>query len=334
MLTALTAMVIFAAIAALAFEFINGFHDTANAIATVVATGVLKMRTAIVMAAGLNFVGAFIGTAVAGTIGKEILHPEVIGSTLVLSALLGAIIWNLFTWWIGLPSSSSHALIGGMIGSGVALSGWGSIKFAGLQKIVISLVTSPIIGLVAGFLLIVFLTWATRKEGKAWHEHVFRWLQVGSSAVMAVAHGSNDAQKTMGILTVLLYSSNLSGDHKLVIPIWIVFTCALTMALGTACGGKRIIKTLGEGIIKLDPMDGFAAETTSAAIILTSSFHGLPVSTTHVIGGAVTGVGAGKNHKDVQWATAKKILSAWIFTIPACGILGFVLAKVISMLGS
>ncbi len=306
-------------IAGLAFDYINGFHDAANAVATVVSTGVLPLRTAVLMAAVLNFVGAFTGTEVAKTIGEGLIKPEEITQVVVLSALIGAILWNLSTWYLGLPSSSSHAMVGGMIGASMAHAGTRSIHGEGVMKVVESLVISPIIGLFLGFAAMLAIYWTCRRVHPSRLDRVFRKLQVASSALMALSHGSNDAQKTMGIIAMALAnhagsSGARRGDFE--VPTWVIAACALAMAAGTMTGGKRIIKTMGRKIIDLHPVQGFAAETSSAATILTASHFGLPVSTTHVVSGSIMGVGASRRVSAVRWGVAARIAWAWVLTIP------------------
>lgn len=300
---------------ALIFDYINGFHDTANAIATVVSTGVLPIRTAVLMAAALNFGGAFLGTAVASTIGKGLIAPGEVTQVVVLSALLGAIFWNLFTWYFGIPSSSSHALIGGLVGAGLCKAGTGSIQTAGLEKTVIALVVSPISGFFFAFAVMVLILWLVRRSMPEKVNRRFRWLQMVSAGFMALSHGSNDAQKTMGIITMALVSY---GSQSITegVPTWVKLGCALAMGLGTAAGGLRIIKTMGTKIIDLKPIHGFAAETAAAVTILTASSIGMPVSTTHVISGCIMGVGACQRVSAVRWGVTTRILWAWVLTIP------------------
>jgi PiT family inorganic phosphate transporter len=304
--------------ASLVFDYINGFHDTANAIATVVSTGVLPIRTAILVAALFNFVGALMGTAVAGTIGKGLIVPSAVTQVVVLSALIGAIFWNLFTWYFGIPSSSSHALVGGLAGAAVAKAGTGAVQVAGLTKIVKSLIISPLVGFVIAFALMIGIMWICRRARPAKVNNIFRKLQMLSAGFMALSHGSNDAQKTMGIITMSLvaYGAVHQTEGKFVVPMWVVIACALAMALGTAAGGVRIIKTMGTKIIDLKPIHGFVAETSAAMTILTASQLGLPVSTTHVITGSIMGAGASQRVSAVRWGVTTRILWAWVLTIP------------------
>lgn len=324
----LLTLVIAVIIVALVFDFINGFHDTANAVATVVSTGVLHLRTAILLAAVLNFVGALTGTAVASTIGKGIITPETITLVVVLAALVGAIFWNLFTWYFGIPSSSSHAMVGGLIGAGIAHSGTASIQGAGLTKIVTSLVISPLVGMLVAFFFTIGLMWICRRSAPSKVSPLFRRLQMLSAGFMALSHGSNDAQKTMGVITMALVAfgaAEMTGG-KLPVPLWVVLASAAAMGLGTAAGGVRIIKTLGTKIIDLKPIHGFAAETAAASVIFTASHYGLPVSTTHCISGAILGVGSSKRVSAVRWGITVRILWAWVLTIPvsaACAFLAY-----------
>ncbi len=315
-----TALVILVLVVAsgLAFDYINGFHDAANAVATVVSTGVLPLRTAVLMAASLNLVGALTGTAVAETIGTGLVHPHAITQVVVLSALLGAIAWNLLTWYFGIPSSSSHALVGGMVGSAMAHAGTRSIHVEGVITVVESLIISPIVGLVLGFVTMIALFWICRRGRPRRLDRAFRHLQVVSAGFMALSHGSNDAQKTMGILAMALavYRGGTQAAGDFHVPDWVVLACAVAMAAGTMTGGVRIIKTMGTKIIDLRPIHGFAAETSAAATILGASHLGLPVSTTHVISGAIMGVGSSQRVSAVRWGVTARIAWAWVLTIP------------------
>lgn len=314
----LLTLVITVIVVALIFDFINGFHDTANAIATVVSTGVLPLRTAILLAALLNFVGALTGTAVATTIGKGIITPDAISLVVVLAALTGAILWNLVTWYFGIPSSSSHAMVGGLLGAGIAHKGIASIQGAGMIKIVSSLILSPIVGLLVAFVLMMALYWIFRRAAPMKVSSLFRRLQMLSAGFMALSHGSNDAQKTMGVITMALvaYGAVTMSGSQLVVPTWVILASAAAMGLGTAAGGVRIIKTLGTKIIDLKPVHGFAAETAAAAVIFSASHFGLPVSTTHCISGSIMGVGASQSLSAVRWGITVRILWAWALTIP------------------
>jgi PiT family inorganic phosphate transporter len=310
-------LVIITIILALLFDFLNGFHDAANSIATIVSTRVLKPQWAVLWAAFFNFIAfAFFGLQVAGTIGVGLIDPEVINASMIFAALLGAISWNLFTWYFGLPSSSSHALIGGLLGAGLAKSGFAPLKMAGISKVLLAIVISPLLGLLAGALL-MFLTarlffYSPPQRINAW----FRKLQFLSSAFISLGHGGNDAQKTMGIIAILLYSAGLSGDHFYV-PLWVVLACNFVMALGTFFGGWRIVKTMGMKITKLKPISGFCAETASGLTLFLATALGIPVSTTHTITGAIVGVGSINRIRAVRWGIARNIIWAWVLTIPA-----------------
>lgn len=317
---------------ALSFDFINGFHDTANAIATSVSTRVLSPLQAILMAAGLNFVGALISTKVASTIGKGIVDPKFINNEVVIAGLIGAIIWNLVTWYYGLPSSSSHALIGGVAGAVVASQGWAALNGKGLlEKIFLPLIGSPIIGFLLAYLVMGTIFWLVgNMSPKSVNKH-FSKLQIISAAFMSFSHGSNDAQKSMGIITAALLSSGLIKTFQ--VPIEVVIACAAAMALGTSLGGWRIIRTMGTRIIKLEPVHGFAAEASAAMVIIGASILGKPVSTTHVISGSIMGVGATKRMSAVRWNVAKNIVNAWLLTAPLSAIVAalayFLISRVI-----
>lgn len=322
--------------AALAFDFINGFHDTANAIATSVLTKALTIPLAILMAAGLNFVGALVSHKVAHTIGAEIVDPAAITHGVVLAALAGAIAWNLITWYYGLPSSSSHALFGGIIGAAaVSQFGWsndggivglslnyGVYRASGFEKTLLGLVLSPLAGYIGGFFLMVLLMWIFRRAAPARVNHWFRYLQVGSAGVMAFSHGANDAQKSMGVITMALLASGVITEFQ--IPLWVKLSCAAAMALGTSVGGWRIIRTIGRNVAELKFIHGFAAETAAASVILTATAMGAPISTTHVISSSIMGVGSSRRLSSVRWKIAGNIVTAWVFTIPAAAILSMV----------
>jgi inorganic phosphate transporter, PiT family len=315
-------------ILAVVFDYINGFHDTANAIATSVATRALKPEYAIVLSATANFVGALTGTAVATTISSGLVNPLPDPGTgvdpnvlVVIAALLGAIAWNLITWRLGIPSSSSHALIGGLLGASIAGGGMAAVQVNGVvTKVLVPLVSSPIIGFAGAFGLMVAIYWVVRHAHPHRLNDRFRKLQVGSATYMAFSHGSNDAQKTMGIMTLALYSAGVI-DTKTV-PLGVILVAATAISLGTAAGGWRIMKTMGQGVVKLDPVHGFAAETTAATVILGASHFGMPVSTTQVIGSAIMGVGSVDRPKAVHWGVARSIVTAWILTLPAAGLIG------------
>ena len=304
---------------AVTFDYINGFHDTANAIATSVSTHALRPERAILLSATANFLGALTGTAVAKTIGSGIVHQTDANMTVIAAALVGGITWNLVTWRIGLPSSSSHSLIGGLLGGSIAAAGVGSINLEGVRdKVVIPLVTSPILGLVIGFLLMVTLLNTFRRANPRRLNERFRRLQVLSASYMAFSHGSNDAQKTMGVMALALFTAGVIPTFD--IPVPIILVAATAISFGTAAGGWRIMKTMGQKVVKLDPIHGFAAETTAATIIFGASHFGIPVSTTHVISTAIMGVGASDRFSAVRWGVAGDIVVAWILTIPAAGL--------------
>jgi len=316
---------------ALVFEFINGFHDTANAIATTVYTQALPARVAILMAAVMNFLGALMSEKVAMTISKGLINVSV-EEYVIIGALIGAIIWNLFTWWRGLPSSSSHALIGGLIGATISYSAsFEHILWTGvLQKVIIPLVTSPLIGFMVGFLLMssifkIFAKWVHNKANQ-----LFLRLQILSAAFMAFSHGNNDAQKTMGIITLALISSGVLPETSGV-PIWVKIICAVTMALGTSAGGWKIMKTMGRSVTKLKPSSGFASELSAALVIESASYMGMPVSTTQVISASIMGTGTARRASSVKWSVAENIVIAWILTLPVTIILGGIAVQILKI---
>ena len=304
---------------AIAFDYINGFHDTANAIATSVSTRALTPGFAIGMSAVANFAGALTGTAVAETVGVGLIDTNFesqTGQTVIAAALVGAIIWNLLTWRLGIPSSSSHALIGGLLGAAVISAGFGAWQVDGIVgKVLLPLVASPLVGFTVGLLLMVLIFNVFRRAHPARLNGVFRRLQVLSAAWMAFSHGSNDAQKTMGIMTLALFVGGEIPEFR--VPLWVVISAATAISLGTAAGGWRIIKTMGSRVVKLDPVHGFAAETTAATVIFTASQFGMPVSTTHVISSAIMGVGSSDRLRTVRWGVARSIVTAWVLTLPA-----------------
>jgi PiT family inorganic phosphate transporter len=304
---------------ALVFDYTNGFHDSANAIATSVSTRALSPRTAVLMAAGFNLLGALVSTNVASTVGKGIVNTDLVTLPLVLSALVGAVVWNLTTWYFALPSSSSQALFGGLIGAMIAAVGVSGVEWSGVvDKIVLPMVLSPVIGFGAAWLLMMILIWIVRRRPLAPVNHTFRRLQPFSAAFMAYAHGGNDAQKTMGVITLALVSSGQIDTFT--IPLWVKLACAITMAAGTYSGGWRIMHTLGSKVIKLDPIHGFAAETSAATVIQLATHFGFPVSTTHTITAAIMGVGATRRLKAVRWGVARSIVFAWVLTLPAAAL--------------
>jgi len=306
---------------AVTFDFINGFHDCANAIATTVSTRALTLRQAVIMSAILNFLGAFMSVAVAKTIGNGLVNPAHITSEVIISALLGAIIWNLLTWWLAIPSSSSHALIGGLIGASIAFTGsfaivnWGNF----LSKVILWIFLSTGLGFLIGFLLMNLLNFFLRKTRPATVTTVFSKLQIVSAMAMSLNHGGNDAQKAMGIIAMALVSSGMITKFE--IPTWVKIVCALAMATGTAVGGKKIIKTMGTNMAKLAPINGFAAQTAAAGIIFSATMLHAPVSTTQIISTSIMGVAASKRVTAVKWSLAKDIVIAWVITIPASALM-------------
>ena len=319
---------------ALVFDFINGFHDTANSIATSVSTRVLSPMQAIMMAAVLNFLGALTSEKVAKTISKGLVSGS-LPQFVIIATLIAAIIWNLITWYYGIPSSSSHALIGGLLGSSIAYaSSLEIVTWSGvLNKVLIPLVTSPVIGFIFGYIIMSLLYFLLRRASPRF---VNRWaskLQILSAAFMSYSHGNNDAQKSMGIITLALVSANvISQDHG--VPIWVKLACAISMALGTSIGGWKIIKTMGVNMIRLQPINGFAAETGAAIVIEAMTSMGAPVSTTHVISSAIMGVGASKRLSAVRWALARSIVWAWVLTIPITFLMGASITMLLKMLGA
>ena len=318
-------VLLFVIVLALIFDFINGFHDTANAIATVISTRVMTPRFAIIMAAVLNLVGALSGTKVAHTVGAGLVTS--IGQATIIAALLSAIIWDLLTWYFGLPTSSSHALLSSLVGAGIAEAGTNVLVWKGIEKVLIALILSPLIGFVFGLFLMIFLFWTFSRARPSTVTGVFKNLQIFSAAYMAFSHGNNDAQKTMGIIALALM--NYRGSTVLTVPIWVIVLCAVAMAFGTAVGGWRIIKTLGMRLVALRPIHGFAAETAAATVIEFASHMGLPLSTTHVISSTIMGVGASRRLSAVRWGIGGNIIMAWVLTLPACAILGWSICKMI-----
>ncbi len=312
------------------FDFINGFHDTANAIATSVSTRVLSPKVAVAMAAVLNMVGALTGTAVAKTVGAGLVEASVVTQVTVISALLAAIIWDVLTWYFGLPTSSSHAILSALVGAGVATAGTGIIIMKGVYKILFGLFFSPIAGLILGFLLMLLLYRLFKHVSPSRVNKTFNRLQVVSAAYMAFSHGNNDAQKTMGIVTMALVSYYKLPAFN--VPLWVIALCASAMAMGTALGGWRIIKTLGVRLVSLRPIHGFAAEAAAGTIIEIASRIGLPLSTTHVISSTVMGVGASKRLSAVRWGIGSDIVVAWIITLPACAALAWIICKTVMFL--
>ncbi len=327
-----TLMLIAVVVLAVIFDYINGFHDTANAIATSVATRALDPRAAIAMATAFNFIGAFAGTAVAKTIGAGLVDENTTTSGVIAAALIGAIIWNLITWYLGLPSSSSHGLIGGLLGSTLVAAGTGAFKVQGIiDKVLFPMISSPLIGFVVALVLVVALFWLFRNAPRRPMTTIFRRLQIVSAGFMAFSHGSNDAQKTMGIITLALFAGGVLPTND--VPVWVIIIAASAISLGTAVGGWRIMHTMGHRVVKLEPVHGFAAETTAATVLLTTAHFGMPVSTTHVIAAAIMGVGTAHGVRGVRWGVARAILLAWVITIPAAGFMAAVVWLLLRLVG-
>jgi len=316
----LSGLLLVTVVLALLFDFSNGWHDCANAVATVVSTRVLRPLTAVLLAGALNIAGAFFSTAVAKMIGGGIVFPDAITNVVVAGAMAGAIFWNLFTLILGLPTSSSHALIGGLVGAAVAHGGWAVVQFKGLNKILEAMILSPLLGFGMGFLIMVLVSWSFFRVHRGLATKLFSRLQLLSASFMAFSHGANDAQKVMGVITLALVASGQLTSTE--VPTWVIVACALAMGLGTTVGGWRIIHTLGMKMVKLEPVHGFAAETGAATVLLFTAQFGLPVSTTHTITSSILGVGSTKRLSAVRWGVTSKILSAWIFTLPGAALLG------------
>ena len=318
--SAVTFTLIFLIGVALFFDIINGMHDAANSIATVVSTRVLKPHYAVIWAAFFNFAAFFIfPTHVADTIGKGIVSPQLVDNAVIMGALAGAIGWNLITWWGGIPSSSSHALVGGIVGAGVTKAGFDAIVWGGLSKTLYAIVLSPLTGFTLGIMLIILVSWLFLRSNPAFADGLFRRVQLVSAALYSLGHGSNDAQKTAGIIAVLLYSNGVYDEFT--VPAWVVFSCYTAMAFGTMLGGWRIVHTLGSKITRLTPMQGACAETAGAITLFGASYLGIPVSTTHTITSAIVGVGAARRAAAVRWNVAQGIVWAWIITIPCSALL-------------
>ena len=303
---------------ALAFDFMNGFHDAANAIATIVSTGVLRPGQAVIWAAFFNFVALWVfGLSVAATIGKGMVNPNVVDFHVIFGALIGALAWNVITWYYGIPSSSSHALIGGMIGATVAKAGVGALNSAGITKTVVFILVAPLMGFALGAILLLLIAWIFRRSTPGGVDKWFRRGQLVSCALYSLGHGSNDAQKTIGIIWLLLITAGMATSDQKTLPYWVVISCYAAISLGTLFGGWRIVKTMGQKITKLKPVGGFAAETGGAITLFIASSFGIPVSTTHTITGAIVGVGAARKLSAVRWGLAGNIVWAWVLTIPA-----------------
>lgn len=311
-------VLIFLVVLALAFDFMNGFHDAANAIATVVSTGVLKPYQAVMWAAFFNVMAIFVfDLHVAATVGKGTVNPSVIDQYVIFGALVGALSWNIITWYYGIPSSSSHALIGGLVGAGIAKAGVGSLVASGVFKIVAFIFVSPMLGMLLGSLLMLLVSWLARRQQPSKIDKWFRRLQLVSAGLYSLGHGANDAQKTMGVIWILLISSGYVQATDVHPPLWVIASCYLAIGFGTLFGGWRIVKTMGQKLTKLRPVGGFCAETGGAMTLFLASGLGIPVSTTHTITGAIVGVGSSRKLSAVRWGLAGSIVWAWIFTIPA-----------------
>src|SRR5258706_1742153 len=321
-------------VVALAFDYVNGFHDAANSIATVVSTRVLTPLQAVVWAAFFNFVAAFgFGVSVAATVGKGVVHPAVVDQWVILAGLVGAIVWDLVTWYGGLPTSSSHALIGGFAGAAVAKAGFGGLVASGLIKIGVFMILAPLIGLTVGFTLMLATVWAFRRATPGRVDWIFRRMQLVSAAAYSLGHGTNDAQKTMGIIAVLLFSTGHLGT-TFYIPFWVIMAAHAAIALGTLSGGWRIVKTMGMRITKLRPVGGFCAETAGAITLIGTAIAGIPVSTTHTITGSIMGVGSLQRFSAVRWGVAGNIVWAWIMTIPASALVAAAVWMLLRLVGA
>jgi PiT family inorganic phosphate transporter len=315
---------------ALLFDFLNGLHDAANSIATIVSTRVLRPQYAVAWAAFFNFIAFFFfGLHVAETLGTGIIDSGLVDPGVILAALLGAIAWNVITWIAGIPSSSSHALVGGLVGAGIAKAGVGAVVWWGLLPTVFAIVLSPLSGFVLALLLVLIVSWAVVRKTPFAVDSAFRHLQFVSASLYSLGHGGNDAQKTMGIIAVLLFSQGLLGD-EFYVPLWVVLACQAAMALGTLFGGWRIVKTVGSKITRLTPMQGFCAETGGAITLFAATFLGIPVSTTHTITGAIVGVGAARRVSAVRWGIAGNIVIAWVITIPASAVIAAIAYRLVA----
>ncbi|MBU6481538.1 MAG: inorganic phosphate transporter family protein [Nitrospirae bacterium] len=326
----ITLVLILVVALALLFDFSNGWHDAANAIATVVSTRVLSPTHAVLLAATLNVAGAFMSTAVAKMVGGGIVEPSAVNQGAVCAALVGALIWNLITLTLGLPTSSSHALLGGLVGAAFAQGGMAAVKFSGLTTVLEALFLSPFMGFLVGYFLLVAIYWMTFRITRSVGNTLFRRLQLVSSSLMAFSHGSNDAQKVMGIITLALVSGGLLD--RVDVPTWVIVSCAVAMGLGTAIGGWRIIRTLGMGIVKMEPVHGFAAETSAAFILLGTAHFGLPVSTTHTIASSILGVGSVNRFSAVRWGVSVRIVYAWLFTLPFAALMAYAVNPLFQLL--
>lgn len=315
---------------ALLFDFINGFHDTANAISTTVATGALQPLKAILLAIGMEFLGALYNTSVAKTLGKGLVDPTVVTQIVILAALLGAVFWSIVTWKYSIPSSSSHALVGALVGAVLVSKGVWSVNYWGLTKIVLVLVIAPIISIFIGNFLMKLTLISFSNNHRPSGNRIFRWLEIITASLTAFFHGTNDAQKSMGIITLGLFSAGLLKDFE--VPLWVIFICIIALGLGTLVGGWRIIGTMGNKITHLNPMGGFVSNISSSLVIIIATYYKVPVSTTHVVTSSIMGVGSAKRITAVQWLVAKNMILAWLITIPICGIIGGVFYGVLKLI--
>ena len=314
-------ILVFLVVVALAYDFLNGLHDAPNSIATIVSTGAMSPQMAIIWAAFFNFIAfLFFGLHVAKMVGSGIVDPHIISDRLIFAALMGAISWNLLTWWLGIPSSSSHALIGGLAGAGLAKAGFGAIVWGGFGKTITAIFVSPALGFGLALLLVFLVSWGFMKANPAFADKIFRKLQFVSASLFSISHGGNDAQKTMGIIVALLVAHGMHDGQS--VPLWVVLTCQAAMGLGTLMGGWKIVHTMGSKITRLSPQQGFCAETGAAATVMLATHFGIPVSTTQTISGAIVGVGASRRVSAVRWNVAKDIVIAWFLTLPAAAIVG------------
>ena len=328
---ALTPYILIVILIAFLFDFINGFHDAANSIATIVTTGVLTPRQAVMWAAFFNLIAfLFFHLMVAKTIGYDLIDSSVINIHIIFAALIGAISWNLLTWYFGIPSSSTHALIGGLAGAAITHGGMVTLKYAGFIKVAIGIFVSPVVGLLVGILSTYYLTKLFSNQSEKAVNRIFKWFQLGSSALLSLTHGGNDAQKTMGIIAILLFSTNVL-EGPFYIPFWVVISCQVVISLGTLAGGWRIVNTMGSKITKLNRLRGCAAESSAAAIILAATEFGVPVSTTQTVTGAIAGTGLIKGLKGTAWPMISRILISWILTIPAAGLVSGTITLLISI---
>ncbi len=323
-------LIIFVVLLALGFDYINGFHDTANAIATSVSTRALTPRVAVWMAASLNFLGAMYSTGVAKTIGGDLVKSaQMVNQHIIIAALIGAIVWNLLTWWKGIPSSSSHALVGGVVGAVIVSTGYEALKIEGILKIIAALICSPILAMASGYIVMTILLWIFGRKAPQRINPKFKKAQILTAAMTAFSHGSNDAQKAMGIITLTLVSTGYLTTLE--VPTWVKLSAATAMGLGTAAGGWRIIRTMGSKIFKLEPISGFASDLNSSLVIFGATLLHLPVSTTHVVSGSIMGVGSSKRINAVHWGVARQMLMAWVLTIPCTALVSALTYKVMSI---